>query len=72
MTTTQVNERVRLKHDVPTLWLHRGEVGVVRSMWLSPANYYEVEFQKPGQCPVRALLNPELIEVVERALAVAE
>ena len=72
MTTTQVDAVVRLTLDVPTLWLHRGDVGVVRSIWLSPASCYEVEFQKPGQCAVRALLNTELIEPVERVPVVTE
>ena len=65
MIAAHENAIVRLTRDVPTLWLNRGEVGVVRSTWLSPANYYEVEFRKPGQCPIRALLGGELLELVE-------
>ena len=65
MSTAHVNAVVRLTHDVPTLWLHRGDVGVVRSIWLSPADYYEVEFSRPGQSTVRALLNSDLLEVIE-------
>ena len=72
MTTTQLNALVRLTHDVPTHWLHRGDVGVVRCIRLSPADCYEVEFQEPGQCPVRALLDAELIEGVEPAPVAAE
>ena len=64
MTTANLNAVVRLTHDVPTLWLSRGEVGVVRSIWLSPANYYEVEFLTPATSPVRALLKAEMIEVI--------
>ena len=64
MPTTQVDALVRLTHDVPTLWLSRGDVGVVRSVWMSPASCYEVEFSKPGQSSVRALLNMELLELV--------
>jgi hypothetical protein len=67
MTAAQENAVVRLTHDVPTLWLNRGDVGVVRSTWLSPANYYEVEFRKPGQCPMRTLVCGELLELVEPA-----
>ena len=67
MTTRQVNTVVRLTHDVPTLWLHRGDLGVVQSIRLSPADCYEVEFEDPGQGPVRALLTAELFESVERA-----
>ena len=65
MTAAQENAVVRLTHDVPTLWLNRGDVGVVRSTWLSPANFYEVEFRKSGQCPIRALLGGELLELIE-------
>ena len=57
MTAAHENALVRLTHDVPTLWLNRGDVGVVRSTWLSPANYYEIEFRKPGQCPMRTLVR---------------
>ena len=64
MRTAQVDALVRLTHDVPTLWLSRGDVGVVRSVWMSPASYYEVEFCKPGQSSVRALLNMELLELI--------
>jgi hypothetical protein len=67
MTAAHENAVVRLTRDVPTLWLNRGDVGVVRSTWMSPANYYEVEFRKPGQCPMRALLGGELLELVEPA-----
>jgi len=62
MRTAQVDAQVRLTHDVPTLWLSRGHVGVVRSVWMSPASCYEVEFCKPGQSSVRALLDMELLE----------
>jgi hypothetical protein len=67
MRTAQVNNVVRLIHDVPTLWLSRGDVGVVRSVWMSPASCYEVEFRKPGESSVRALLNADLLERVEPA-----
>ena len=65
MRTAQVDALVRLTHDVPTLWLSRGDVGVVRSVWMSPANCYEVEFCKAGESSVRALLNTEMLEPVE-------
>jgi hypothetical protein len=34
MPTAHVNALARLKHDVPTLWLNRGDVGTVLSIWL--------------------------------------
>ena len=64
MRSAQIDARVRLTHDVPTLWLSRGDVGVVRSVWMSPASCYEVEFCKPGRSSVRALLNMELLELM--------
>jgi hypothetical protein len=60
-----VNAVVRLTHDVPTLWLSRGDLGVVQSIWFSPADCYEVEFRKPECCPTRAVLSAELFELVE-------
>ena len=65
MTTAQINAVVRLTHDVPTLWLSRGDVGTVQSIWLSPVDRYEVEFNKPGQASVRALLGADLFELVQ-------
>jgi hypothetical protein len=67
MTAAHENAVVRLTDDIPTLWLNRGDVGVVRSIWLSPADYYEVEFRKPGQCPMRTLVRGERLELVEPA-----
>jgi hypothetical protein len=65
MNKTQVNAVVRLTHDVPTLWLNRGDVGTVQSIWLSPIDRYEVEFDRAGQSPVRALLDADLFELDE-------
>ena len=65
MPTAHVNAVVRLTHDVSDLWLSRGDVGVVQSIWLSPADCYEVEFCKPGQPVVRALLVADLFEFAE-------
>ena len=67
MAMAHVNAVVRLIHDVPTLWLNRGDMGVVRSTWLSPADCYEVEFCKRGESSMRALLGAELLELVEPA-----
>ena len=61
-----VCDTVRLRADVPTLWLRRGEVGVVRSRWFAPTVACEVEFHPNGQpVGVRALLFPEQLEVVD-------
>jgi hypothetical protein len=67
MSTAHANAVVRLTHDVPTLWLNCGDMGVVRSVWLSPTDRFEVEFCKPGQAAVRALLDTDMFELVEPA-----
>lgn len=65
MTTIELCNMVRLLTDVPTLWLRRGEVGVVRSLWFSPIAAYEVEFHPNDQSSgIRALLFPEQLEVI--------
>ena len=65
-------DRVRLTQAIPTLWLDCGDVGVVRSVWLSSPPYYEVEFRKPGElCATRALVRGEDLEVVKAEAEVA-
>jgi hypothetical protein len=64
MRMPHVNDAVRLTQDVPRLDLRRGEVGVVRSTWFSPAVVYEVEFHTIGcDLDTRALLSAEQVEV---------
>ena len=59
-------ETVRLRthvRDIP-----KGAIGVVRSVWFSPNEVYEVEFDTPGQdFPSRVLLTVNQIEQVETA-----
>lgn len=64
MRQPAVDDRVRLRQDIPELMLSRGEVGVVRSTWFSPTVAYEVEFSadSPAQ-RTRALLLAEQVEV---------
>jgi hypothetical protein len=65
------NDRVRLTEGVPTLGLQRGDVGIVQSIWLTPSEFCEVEFDKPGESfAVRALVQAEHLEVVEVAAPV--
>ena len=71
MSKAEVNALVRLTQDVPSVWLGRGDIGVVKSVWLSPVDCYEVEFSKPGQCAVRALLDAGVLEAVEPTPATA-
>ena len=65
MSSPHLKSVVRLSHDVPDLWLHRGDLGVVRSIWMSPADWYEVEFARPGRSSVRALLDAQRLEVLQ-------
>jgi len=60
-----IDERVHLTVDVPDLGLHRGEVGLVCSIWSFDSDAYEVEFEEPDY-PVRALLVDEQIQTDER------
>lgn len=43
-----VDDVVRLKSDVPHLNLHKGDLGVVRSLWRGASVAYEVEFTQMG------------------------
>ena len=68
MSQPQMNDRVRLVHDVPELSLHRGDVGVVTSVWFAPESAYEVEFEQPqSDFRVRKVLQPHQVEVEPRA-----
>lgn len=62
------DDRVRLTRPIPILYLECGSVGLVRSLWhLSPI-WCEVEFQRAGDpCPLRALVQPDELEVIETA-----
>ncbi|HMO26422.1 MAG TPA: DUF4926 domain-containing protein [Tepidisphaeraceae bacterium] len=64
MRLPEVNDIVRIRADLPDLQLHRGDSGVVRSLWCSPRTAYEVEFRlHDGHHSVaRALLSVEQIE----------
>jgi hypothetical protein len=68
MHEPSMNDRVRLTESIPTLWLQRGNVGSIRSVWSSSPSFYEVEFRRPGEpCAVRALVAASQLEVVEAA-----
>ena len=67
-----VNDLVRLTHDIPELWLAKGERGVVRSTWFAPSVAYEVEFHQVGcDCNTHVLLRPEQLQVEEQPAAAA-
>jgi hypothetical protein len=66
VSTPQVDDAVQLTSDIPDLWLSRGTVGVVRSIWFAPSTVYEVEFEPVGlNCPTRALLLDEQIQAAQ-------
>ena len=64
MREPQIDDRVRLTHDLPELGMCRGSVGVVRSTWFAPTVAYEVEFRQVGlDHQTRALLLASQVEV---------
>jgi hypothetical protein len=64
-----IDDLVRLIHDIPELSLNRGDVGVVRSTWFAPTVAYEVEFHRIGNdYQTRALLMEEQVQVEDVAL----
>jgi len=66
MRQPQVDDHVHVIKDIPELALHRGDVGVVRSIWFAPADAYEVEFiASNSNCPSRGLLFSAQIEIEE-------
>ena len=68
MRHPEPNDRVRLTQGVPTFGLQCGDVGVVQSIWRTPTEFCEVEFEKPGESfAVRALVQAEHLEVVDVA-----
>jgi hypothetical protein len=70
MREPQIDDRVRLTHDLPELGMCRGTVGVVRSTWFAPTVAYEVEFQQVGlDHQTRALLLASQVEVDDVMLA---
>ncbi len=69
MRHLHVNDYVRLRQDLPNLYLSRGEIGVVRSTWFAPDVAYEVEFHPVGLShETRALLLAEQVELEEGPL----
>lgn len=68
MRNPEVNDRVRMTRDIPELALHRGDTGVVQSIWFAPIGAYEIEFSLFGSAtPNRGLLLAGQVEVVETA-----
>ena len=68
MRNPNVHDRVRITHDVPELALHRGDTGVVQSIWFAPTEAYEVEFRVfDSGTPNRGLLMAGQVEVVVEA-----
>lgn len=66
MRPLHIDDHVRLVQDIPESFLSRGEVGIVRSTWFSPATAYEVEFQQIGSdYQTRVLVRPEQVRLEE-------
>jgi len=68
MWKPQLDEQVRLTHDMPQQALTRGDVGFVRSRWFSPDVAFEVEFRPRGSGEeIRAIVMPPQIEPLDAA-----
>jgi hypothetical protein len=62
----RVEDQVRLMKSIPELMLHRGDIGVVCSIWHAGESAYEVEFPAPGSpYGTRTVLFEEQVEEVE-------
>jgi hypothetical protein len=58
-----VNDLVRVRHDVPQVGLRVGETGVVQSRWFAPDEAFEIEFHAGGNgLPLRVILYEEDLE----------
>ena len=69
MRQPKVDDHVRLTRDIPDLWLHHGESGIVCSRWFDPTLAFEVEFHTTDPDDViRALVLGEQLEVQEQWL----
>ena len=62
MRQPHINDRVRVIRGIPELCLHHGDAGVVRSIWFSPYDFYEV-ILKASELPARCLVQASVIEV---------
>ena len=62
MLHANINDRVRLMHDIPEHLLQRGDVGVVRSVWFEPDAAYEVGFRTGKGAETRVLVTPLQVE----------
>ena len=69
MRQPKIDDHVRLKRDIPNLWLHEGESGIVCSRWPNATLAFEVEFHTtdPDEV-VRAWVPGEQLEVEEHPL----
>lgn len=74
MRMPHVDDVVRLKKDLPELFLSRGDIGVVCSTWFSPIATLDVEFAQVGTDQfTRALVPLDQVEFDEGdALPTAE
>ena len=69
MQQPKVDDHVRLTQDIPDLWLHHGQSGIVCSRWSDPTPAFEVEFHTTDPDEViRALVLGEQLEVEEESL----
>ena len=69
MRQPAVDDHVRLTRDIPDLWLHHGQSGIVCSKWSDPTLAFEVEFHTTDpEDVIRALVLGEQLEPEEKSL----
>ena len=69
MRKPHIDDRVQLTREIPELSLHKGETVVVRSIWCSPNDFYEIEFSARGSESSGRCLVPANVVRVEGDLA---
>jgi hypothetical protein len=64
VASIQVNDHVRVTHDIGDLAVSVGDVGVVCGVWREPAMAYEVEFPQRGAAyALRTIVFEEQLEL---------
>jgi hypothetical protein len=67
MQDVHIDDRVRLTREIPELSLHRGDSGVVRSVWCSPNDFYDIEFARhEPHLPSRCLVSAIYVEIQDK------
>jgi hypothetical protein len=61
-----IDDHVRVTHEIPESSVHVGDSGVIRGIWCSPNDFYDIEFHRRGSdLPGRCLIAARFVEVEE-------